>query len=178
MKSFSAAVTLKPALSVGTADPESIYTAQLKAQFQAFNPSAAGACEVLLPLPPQIISLADLDITVNGQPSASVEIRGDKLVWFGTLPAEPVSMTIGYSAVGKGLYKLQTPPAGILDAFHIDLTAVGSDVRMLELSLQPTKCTDAKTGRRFTPGITPTCSSAAPLPSTCSASPPLIGSGN
>lgn len=139
VKSFSATVALKPALSVGTADPESIYTAQLKAQFQAFNPGAAGACEVLLPLPPQIISLADLDITVAGQPSTSVEIRGDKLAWFGTLPAEPVAMTIGYSAVGKGLYKLQTPPAGILDTFHIDLTAVGSDVRMLELSLQPTK---------------------------------------
>ncbi|HSI12185.1 MAG TPA: type II secretion system protein [Chthoniobacter sp.] len=139
VKSFSATVALKPALSVGTADPESIYTAQLKAQFQAFNAGAAGACEVLLPLPPQIISLADLDITVAGQPSTSVEIRGDKLAWFGTLPAEPVTMTIGYSAVGKGLYKLQTPPAGILDTFHIDLTAVGSDVRMLELSLQPTK---------------------------------------
>jgi prepilin-type N-terminal cleavage/methylation domain-containing protein len=139
VKSFSATVALKPALSVGTADPESIYTAQLKAQLQAFNPGATGACEVLLPLPPQIISLADLDITVAGQPSTSVEIRGDKLAWFGTLPAEPVTMTIGYSAVGKGLYKLQTPPAGILDTFHIDLTAVGSDVRMLELSLQPTK---------------------------------------
>jgi len=48
-------------------------------------------------------------------------------------------MTIAYSAVGKGLYKLQTPPSGILDTFHIDLTAVASDVRMLELSLQPTK---------------------------------------
>lgn len=139
VKSFSATVALKPTLSVGTADPESIYTAQLKAQFQAFHPGGAGACEVLLPLPPQIISLAELDITVNSEPSTSVEIRGDKLVWFGTLPAEPVAMTIAYSAVGKGLYKLQTPPAGILDTFHLDLTAVGSDVRMLELSLQPTK---------------------------------------
>src|SRR6266446_6292490 len=37
------------------------------------------------------------------------------------------------------MYNLQTPPSGILDTFHIDLTAVGSDVRMLELSLQPTK---------------------------------------
>ena len=88
---------------------------------------------------PKIVSLADLDIAVDGQPSASVEIRGDKLAWFGTLPAEPVPMTIGYSAVDKGLYKLQTPPAGILDTFHIDLSAVGSDVRMLEFSLQPTK---------------------------------------
>ena len=140
VKSFSATVSLKPALSVGTADPESIYTAQLKAEFLAVNPGgAAGPCEVLLPLPPQIISLAALDITVAGQPSTSVEIRGDKLVWFGTLPAEPVPMTIGYSAAGKGLYNLPIPPAGILDTFHIELTAVGSDVRMLELSLQPTK---------------------------------------
>src|SRR5207249_3767766 len=66
-------------------------------------------------------------------------IRGDKLVWYGALPGEPTLMTIAYSAVGKGLYNLQTPPSSILDTFHIDVTAVGSDVRMLELSLQPTK---------------------------------------
>ena len=48
-------------------------------------------------------------------------------------------MTIHYSAVGKGLYNLRPPPSAVLDTFHIDLTAVGSDVRMLELSLQPTK---------------------------------------
>ncbi|MCX6923678.1 MAG: hypothetical protein NT154_10795 [Verrucomicrobia bacterium] len=103
------------------------------------NPSRNGECEVLLPLPPQIISLADLAVTLNGQPSESVEIRSDKLVWFGALPGEPTPMTITYSAVGKGLYNLQIPPSGILDTFHIDLTAIGSDVRMLELSLQPTK---------------------------------------
>ena len=139
VKSFAATVSLKPGLSVGTAQPESIYTSQLKAKFEAFNPAGKGPCEVLLPLPPQIISLADLEITVNSQPSQSVEIRGDKLVWFGTLPGEPTPMSITYSAVGKGLYNLQTPPSGILDTFHLDLTAVGSDVRMLELSLQPTK---------------------------------------
>src|SRR5437667_10835310 len=100
---------------------------------------AGTECEVLLPLPPQIISLADLAVTVRSQPSESVEIRGDKLVWFGALPSEPTPMSITYSAVGKGLYNLQIPPNGILDTFHIDLTAVGSDVRMLELSLQPTK---------------------------------------
>ncbi len=139
VKSFTATVSLKPGLSVGTAEPESIYTAQLAAKFQAFNPAKGGECEVLLPLPPQIISLADLEVTANSQPSESVEIRGDKLSWFGKLPGEPTPMTIAYSAVGKGLYNLQTPPCGILDTFHIDLTAVGSDVRMLELSLQPTK---------------------------------------
>jgi prepilin-type N-terminal cleavage/methylation domain-containing protein len=139
VKSFAATVSLKPGLSVGTAEPESIYTAQLTTKFQAFNPGGKGECEVLLPLPPQIISLADLEVAVNSQPSESVEIRGDKLAWFGTLPGEPTPMSIAYSAVGKGLYNLQTPPSGILDSFHIDLTAVGSDVRMLELSLQPTQ---------------------------------------
>jgi prepilin-type N-terminal cleavage/methylation domain-containing protein len=139
VKSFAASVSLKPGLSVGTAQPESIYTAQLTAKFDALNPSRTGECEVLLPLPPQIISLADLAVTVKDQPSGSVEIRGDKLVWFGALPGEPTPMSITYSAVGKGLYNLQIPPSGILDTFHIDLTAIGSDVRMLELSLQPTK---------------------------------------
>jgi len=139
VKSFAATVSLKPGLSVGTTQPESIYTAQLKTTFEAFNPGGQAECEVHLPLPPQIISLADLTVTVNSQPSESVEIRGDKLVWFGTLPGAATPMTIAYSAVGKGLYHLQTPPSGILDTFHIDLTAVGSDVRLLELSLQPTQ---------------------------------------
>src|ERR1041384_6827761 len=139
VKSFAATVSLKPGLSVGTAEPESIYTAQLKTKFQAFDSVRASECEVLLPLPPQIIALGDVEVTVTSLPSESVEIRGDKLVWFGMLPTEPATMTIAYSAVGKGLYNLQTPPCGILDTFHIDLTAVRSDVRMLELSLQPTK---------------------------------------
>ena len=138
VRSFSATVSLKPELSVGTVQPESIYTARLTTSFQAANPSG-GECEVLLPLPPQIISLADLEVTVDAQPSDSVEIRGDKLVWHGLLPAAPTPLTVAYSAVGKGLYSLETPPGSILDTFHIDLTAIGSDVRMLELSLQPTK---------------------------------------
>jgi prepilin-type N-terminal cleavage/methylation domain-containing protein len=139
IKSFSATALLTPGLSVGTADPESIYTARLTAKFTALNATANSECEVRLPLPPQIISLADLEVLVNAQPSQNVEIRGDKLVWFGVLPSEATPMSIAYSAVGKGLYNLQTPPGAILDTFHIDLTAVGSDVRMLELSLQPTK---------------------------------------
>src|SRR5215831_17262732 len=59
VKSFVASVSLTPGLSVGTADPESIYTAQIAAKFEAVNPAKGGECEVLLPLPPQIISLAD-----------------------------------------------------------------------------------------------------------------------
>src|SRR5688572_20301304 len=98
VKSFSATVSLKPELSVGTADPESIYTAQITAKFQAFNPVKNGECEVLLPLPPQIISLAELEVTVNARPSESVEVRGNKLVWFGALPSEPTPMSLMYFA--------------------------------------------------------------------------------
>ena len=104
VKGFTAAVSLKPGLSVGTVDPESIYTADLSATFQAYNAGIGGECEVLLPLPPQIISLADLEVSVNSQPSESVEIRGNKLVWFGILPTTPTPMTVKYSAVGKGLF--------------------------------------------------------------------------
>src|SRR5579862_7471355 len=68
VKSFDAKVSLQPGLSVGTAQPESIYTAQLSTKFSAFNPGPKGECEVLLPLPPQIISLADLEVTVNSVP--------------------------------------------------------------------------------------------------------------
>jgi prepilin-type N-terminal cleavage/methylation domain-containing protein len=139
VRSFKATVSLEPGLSVGTSDPESIYTARIKAELQALSPGESGPCEVHLPLPPQIISLGDLEVTVNSEPATTVEIQGDKLVWHGTLPSEAVPMTVQYSAVGKGIYKLQTPTTGILDSFHIDLTAVASDVRMLELSLQPTK---------------------------------------
>src|SRR5436190_6242234 len=69
LKSFAATVSLKPALSVGTAEPESIYTTQLAAKLNASGTGGGGECEVLLPLPPQIISLADLEVTVNSQPS-------------------------------------------------------------------------------------------------------------
>ena len=141
--SFAATVSLTPGLSVGTADPESIYTARMAAHFQARNSAGTEQCEVLFPLPPNIISLADLEVLVNSRPGGSVAIQGDQLVWSGTLPAEPTPMSVTYSAVGKGLYSLQMPPSSILDTFHLDLTAVGSDVRMLELSLQPTKYTRA-----------------------------------
>lgn len=67
-----------------------------------------------------------------------MEIRGDKLVWSGALPDGPTPISSAYSATGKGVYYLETPPGSILDTFQIDLAAVGSDVRMLELSLQPT----------------------------------------
>ena len=42
VKSFSATVLLKPGLSVGTTQPESIYTAQLQTRFETSNPAGKG----------------------------------------------------------------------------------------------------------------------------------------
>jgi prepilin-type N-terminal cleavage/methylation domain-containing protein len=144
VKSFTAEVALTPRLSVGTTAPESIYEVRFAGKLQVVRPGKAeGECEIELPLPPQIISLADLEITIGDKPSDYVAPVGDKLIWRGTLPVEATTMEITYTAVGKGLYVLSVPPGGILDRFEVTLTANGSDVRFLELSLQPTKMTRA-----------------------------------
>lgn len=150
VQSFDADVTLTPRLSVGTAEPESIYEAKFAATLSAMRDGAAtgaeatgagmaGESELRLPLPPQIISLGELSLTVNGEPSESVSLEGEHLVWRGPLPdSTPVEMSVEYTAVGRGLYTLQTPPSKILDRFQLNLTANGSDVRILHLSMQPT----------------------------------------
>lgn len=140
VRRFDAAISLAPRLSVGTVEPESIYETEFNATLSAERPdSESEESEIELPLPPQIISLGSLTFSVGGQPSDAFSMRGDKLVWRGALPeAEPATIDVTYSAVGKGLFSLQTPPGGILDLFKIELIANGSDVRMLELSLQPT----------------------------------------
>jgi prepilin-type N-terminal cleavage/methylation domain-containing protein len=140
VKAFTAEVALTPRLSVGTAAPESIYEARFTGNVEAVAPpKETGECELELPLPPQIISLAELSITAGNQPSEQVALRNGKLVWRGKLTAEPTMLDFKYTAVGKGLYELEVPPGGILDRFEITLTANGSDVRLLELSLQPTR---------------------------------------
>src|SRR4029077_9799652 len=98
----------------------------------------AGDCELELPMPPQIISRADRSITASAKPSELVALRDGKLAWCGALAAEPTPLEVTYTAIGKGLYELSVPPGGILDQFEVSLTANGSDVRLLELSLQPT----------------------------------------
>jgi prepilin-type N-terminal cleavage/methylation domain-containing protein len=139
VRAFVADVELTPRLSVGTATPESIYEARFTGLIQARGlDDEAGDCELELPLPPQTISLADLSITADGRPSEMVALRDGKLVWRGSLAAKPTTLEVIYTAVGKGLYELSVPPGGILDHFQITLAANGSDVRLLELSLQPT----------------------------------------
>jgi len=47
-------------------------------------------------------------------------------------------LDVTYTAVGKGMYELAVAPGGILERYEVSLVANGSDVRLLELSLQPT----------------------------------------
>jgi prepilin-type N-terminal cleavage/methylation domain-containing protein len=139
VQTFLATVVLTPRLSVGTASPESIYEARFTGKIQAVSPRPEVAeCELELPLPPQVISLADLTIKAGGEHSERVALRDGKLIWRGALAAEPTLLEVAYTAVGKGLYELSVPPGGILDEFDVSMQATGSDVRLLELSLQPT----------------------------------------
>src|SRR5688572_5489031 len=73
ISAFAADVTLTPRLSVGTVTPESIYEARFDGEIRAASGGQPGEeCEIELPLPPQIISLADLSITLAGDPSEQV----------------------------------------------------------------------------------------------------------
>jgi prepilin-type N-terminal cleavage/methylation domain-containing protein len=151
VKSFIAGVELTPRLSVGTAAPESIYEARFTGKVEAVQPTdGAGDCELELPLPPQTISLAELSIRAGDKPSEMVALRDGKMIWRGGLGAEPITLTVTYTAVGKGLYELAVPPGGILDHFEVSLVANGSDVRLLELSLQPTSLTHAADATTYT----------------------------
>jgi len=138
VRSFSADITLTPKISVGTATPESIYVARFSGKIEALSPAETDECEIELPLPPQIISLADVKIDTGDGSDVTPILRSGKLVWRGRLPAETTEMDITYTAMGKGLYELSVPPSGILDKFAITLTAEGSNVQLMELSLQPT----------------------------------------
>ncbi len=77
--SFIAEITLTPKLSVGTATPESIYEARFVGKIKAAGPTdAKGDCELALPLPPQIISLADLAINQrSSRTSGSRSAKGN-----------------------------------------------------------------------------------------------------
>src|SRR3954454_5614972 len=88
VSSFAGVVGLTPRLSVGTADPQSIYEATFSAHLEARgaeeNKNAGdgggpGDSEIELPMPPEIISLADLTVTVDGAPTDRVALVNDKL---------------------------------------------------------------------------------------------------
>ncbi|TWT78564.1 hypothetical protein Pla123a_13570 [Posidoniimonas polymericola] len=138
VSAFEADVVLTPRLSAGTATPESIYESRFAGVITAAGGEAPGKCRIELPLPPRVISLADLRVESDGAAVGRVEIADGRLRWTGELPAEPTPLSVTYSAVGKGLFELPVASTGVLDRYRVSLAARGSDVRLLELSLQPT----------------------------------------
>src|SRR5262249_40398750 len=117
VKSFTAKVELTPRLSVGTATPESIYEARFTGTILAVHPGKAAVqeaekdgakpadeCQLEPPLPPQTISLADLEIKAgpDGKASEKVGLGDGKLVWRDKLSEkEPTELKVTYTAVGK-----------------------------------------------------------------------------
>jgi hypothetical protein len=136
---FDAQINLTPKVSVGTAVPESIYKADFSATIQAKSPNeGVKRCQIELPLPPQVISLADVDVTVNDVASEDFVLGWNRLIWQGPLDGAGTSqIKVTYSAVGKGVYRLEKPSGRIIDKFKAKLTAHRGNIRMLELSLQP-----------------------------------------
>ena len=138
---FDAEINLTPTLSVGTATAESIYIAEFKSTIEARSEQKnLGKSQIALPLPPQIISLADVNVTINGDPSEDFSLGPNCLVWNGTLDSSKNStISITYSAVGKGIYTLEKPSGKIIELFKTKLTANNGNIQMMDLSLQPNK---------------------------------------
>ena len=161
---------------MGTAAPESIYEARFVGKIQAARPSEqTGDCEIVLPLPPQIISLADLSITAAGQPSEKVVVRDGQ-----ARVARPTARRADLA--GRHLHRRRQgpvrtvgPAGGILDQFKMSLVAKGSDVRLLELSLQPTSLERSGGSSTYSLGLRAAACSGSRSGSTCWASPPSTG---
>jgi hypothetical protein len=152
VKKYDAEISLTPRLSIGTATPESIYVADFKAKIEAQAPKdGEGKCQLELPLPPKIISLGDLDLRVNGEPSDSFNLEANHLVWQGSLGGKPsAEITVAYSATGKGVYTLEKPSGKIIELFRTRLVANRSNIRMLELSLQPNSLEQSSDSTTYT----------------------------
>jgi len=178
VQTFIATVVLTPRLSVGTASPESIYEARFTGKIRAVSPRPeSGECELELPLPPQVISLADLTIMAGDKSSEMVALRDGKLVWRGALAAGPTLLEVAYTAVGKGLYELSVPPGGILDQFDVSMEAKG---RTCGCWSCPSSRRDwpARPARPRTRGPTSGCCSASPSASMSWGSRRSIGLAN
>ena len=141
VETFDARIDLTPKVSVGTAVPESIYEADFSATIGAKSANAGvKQCKIEVPLPPQVISLADVNVMVNNVASEDFVLGWNCLIWQGPLDGEKASqIKVAYSAVGKGVYKLEKPSGRIINQFKTKLTAHRGNIRMLELSLQPNK---------------------------------------
>ena len=146
---MEASVNITPRIAVGMVESQSIYACAFRGAFVGSAPRGhEGDVSLDLPLPPQVISLSDLSVTVDGVSSDAVELADNRLVWTGVLPIDALAkIDVTYMAVGRGIYVLGAPRgSGILDRFKVDLTASGSDVRFLQLAAQPTRVTPISGG--------------------------------
>ncbi len=148
---FEAEIQLTPRLSVGTVMPVSIYETRFQGHLEVRAPSEAPSpCLVSLPLPPEIISLADLQVTLNGDPCEAVAVSGGQMRCRVTLNESSGPLEVQYSAVGRGVFRVDMPPGGIEDRLSLKLTTTGADVRLMELSLQPTQVRSMPVGTEYT----------------------------
>ena len=142
VRSFDATIEITPSLSVGTAAPESIYTLDFKATIMAESEPDTELSEIALPIPPEVVSLSDLEFKTNGDRSEAFSLRDGYLVLTGRFGAgNPVRLDVTYSAVGKGIFILSRPAGRVVDLFKATLITHRSDIRMLDLSLQPNEVT-------------------------------------
>lgn len=148
---LQAEVMLTPRLSVGTAMPVSIYEARFQGKLEARSPGKTESeCSISLPLPPETISLADLEITLNGKPCEEIDFSTGQLRCRATLNDTPQPLEVTYSAVGRGVFRLDIPPGGVEDKLSLTIRTTGSDVRLMELSLQPTQARSSGSGAEYT----------------------------
>jgi len=95
-------------------------------------------CQIKLPLPPKIISLADVDVKINDVPSEDFYLGQNCLIWQGAIDSKKSSViSVTYSATGKGIYTLEKPSGKIIDVFKTKLIANKGNIQILRLSLQP-----------------------------------------
>jgi hypothetical protein len=133
---LQAEVMLIPRLSVGTIVPVSLYEVQFKGKLEARAPArTTGEYYIALPLPPEIVSLAELEVRVGDQVCEDVVIVPRQLRCTVSLNDSPQSIEAHYSAVGRGVFGLEIPEGGVEDTLALTVRTSGSDVRLMELSL-------------------------------------------
>jgi len=72
---MEASVTITPRIAVGMIEPQSIYACTFSGTFAAAAPREhEGDVTLELPVPPQVISLSDLTVTVDGAASDAVTV--------------------------------------------------------------------------------------------------------
>lgn len=150
IKKLDAEIEFTPRLSIGTTVPESIYEARVNCWLEAKNRAEDKEnCQLEFPLPPSVISLSNLSIQVDGNESSSATVHPGKIIWRGELGEQPADFSVSYTAVGKGVFELPVPPENIVDEFHVDLKLQGSDLRLMDLSLQPTQVSRGQGAVRY-----------------------------